>query len=206
MKTRKVMLIIIFVLLVLCTLISVSYAFYIVLPNKTQNVTTNTTLPSCASITLSGTSTVSLTGDHAAPVSDLKVLSSTNYEYTFIVKNNCASQAAIVVALVPTNSSTLQIQAVKYAIKESSGSYPNAGSFLNLNPVNLNTNAKSDIKIQTGTEYTKGYQVLSTTLAANVTKTYKISVWVDVDEGGLSDNATMNKNFISYVVISDELN
>ena len=203
MNKRKVALTIISILIAVCVLLSFSYAIYIISPSNTHNIAVTANIPSCAGITLNNDTKITLTGDRAAPISDSKALSSENYRYSFTVSNGCSSSATMKVALALGSASTMPEGTIKYAIYESTGSIPSSGTFLNTNTKVLTNQIISEVTDVTNDTLSIGYEILSTTLATNTSKTYYVYIWIDENEGGLGNNTTIDKSFIGHLIVSD---
>ncbi|MBQ6840959.1 MAG: hypothetical protein IJO63_02435 [Bacilli bacterium] len=209
-QNRKTLLSIISTLILICTLISGSYAFYVIAVSEKVDIATEVKIPACASADLGSATQISLTGDTAAPISDLKALSSTTYRYAFKVTNNCNVTSKLVISLAPSTSSTLPANALKYAIVEQGGSLPTAGSYLNSGNSEklLTSQIVSEVKANTNITVKYGYELLNTTISAGTSKNYYLYLWVDYYEGdrtqtGANNNITLNKTFSGQLIVSD---
>jgi len=209
-NSRKSLIAVISILLVICMIVSISYAFFVVLPGDRYELSTTVDIPSCASVTLSNTTSLNLSGDIAAPISDKKALSSDNYAFEFTVSNACRVASSLKISLAPTIESTMPIRAIKYALVEKGTNLPSEGNYLlqENNQKKLTSQIVTDIKKQTGSVVELGYEVLNSTLASGATKNYILYLWIDYYEGdpsqsGQFNNTTMNKSFNAYLVVSD---
>ena len=198
---RKKMLYLIIGLLGLCTIISVSYAYYTISPSSAQNISTVSSFTHCLSLTTS--STVNVTGDYAIPISDAKALSSDNYRIAFTIQNSCSSALEVKVAFAPGLTNTLPMAALKYAIYEQSGVKPNSGTYLSTNEIPLADAVIADVAAKTADTVSSGYELSDTiTLNAGSSKSYYVYTWIAEDEGGLESGSTMNKNVNLHLVLA----
>ncbi|MBQ6840960.1 MAG: hypothetical protein IJO63_02440 [Bacilli bacterium] len=206
-EKRKITLSVISTLILICTIISASYAFYVIAVSEKVDIATEVKIPACASADLGSATKISLTGDNAAPISDLKALSSTTYRYAFTVTNNCSVTSNLVISVAPTTSSTMPMTALKYALVEQSADAPKHGSYFN-DAKALTAQIVSEVKANANVTVDVGYEILSTTIAAGKTKSYYLYLWVDYYEGdktqtGANNNITLNKSFEGQLIISD---
>ena len=118
MKRKKVLITIIASLLFVCLVLSVSYAFYIIGPSTRKDLPVTVNIPTCAGVGLVNDSKIQLLNDNSAPISDSKALSSDTYRYSFVVTNSCSSISQMTIALVPSASTTMSGETIKYAIYE----------------------------------------------------------------------------------------
>ena len=201
MKNRNKILSVIVLLLILCTGISVSYAFFkISKSTQNPNITVNIdNVPACVSLQMTNANIVSITNEYAVPITDAKALSSDVYKTSFDVINNCDSSKDLTVLLAPTNSSTMPVNALKYALVEQS-EVPSSGTLIS-DKLGLNNGTKLELKQKYNQDISIGYSVGSKTVPAKTTKSYNLYLWIDENEGGLGQNTTMNKLFEGYIVL-----
>ena len=201
MKNRNKILSVIVLLLILCTGISVSYAFFKISKSmQNPNITVNIdNVPACVSLQMTNANIVSITNEYAVPITDAKALSSDVYKTSFDVINNCDSSKDLTVLLAPTNSSTMPVNALKYALVEQS-EVPSSGTLIS-DKLGLNNGTKLELKQKYNQDISIGYSVGSKTVPAKTTKSYNLYLWIDENEGGLGQNTTMNKLFEGYIVL-----
>ncbi|MDD5865670.1 MAG: hypothetical protein PUD07_04230 [bacterium] len=201
MKNRNIILSVIVLLLILCTGISVSYAFFkISKSTQDPNITVNIdNVPACVSLQMTNTNIVSITNEYAVPITDAKALSSDVYKTSFDVINNCDSSKDLTILLAPTNSSTMPVSALKYALVEQS-EVPSSGTLIS-DKLGLNNGTKLELKQKYNQDISIGYSVGNKTVPAKTTKSYNLYLWIDENEGGLGQNITMNKLFEGYIVL-----
>lgn len=210
MKKRKIILSIIMVMLVICTLLSVSYAFYTInAGDQIAELGTETIIPSCADAPLSGGTIVALKNDNSSPVSDAKALNSGDtYRYSFSITNGCTTNYKIKIALAPSVNSTMPYRAIKYALIERNASIPTTGKYLiDLTEEELSSDIVREVYEQTSIDVETGFAILDATLSANETKDYYLYVWVDYYEGdrtstGVYNNSTTDTMFTANLVVT----
>ena len=146
MKNRNIILSVIVLLLILCTGISVSYAFFkISKSTQNPNITVNIdNVPACVSLQMTNANIVSITNEYAVPITDAKALSSDVYKTSFDVINNCDSSKDLTILLAPTNSSTMPVNALKYALVEQS-EVPSSGTLIS-DKLGLNNATKLELR------------------------------------------------------------
>ena len=102
MDSNKKTLTTILILLVMCTGISISYAFFKV-ASSNNNANTNVTINEaalCMSLQLSSDN-ITISNEYAVPISDKKVLSSDTYKTSVTITNNCNTNQSFNLLLVP---------------------------------------------------------------------------------------------------------
>ena len=200
MNTNKKMLLIITFLLIMCTGISISYAFFKV-ASSNNNANTNVTINGanlCMSLQLSSNN-VTLSNEYAVPVSDAKALSSDVYKTEVTIQNNCGDSQSFNLLLVPNSSNTMPIKALKYALVEE-GVTPTSGTLISNEYILDSTIQKQLLAIKNET-LKNGFSVGSGTVNANTTKIFNLYLWIDKDEGGLGNGSTMDKILNAYLTL-----
>ena len=200
MNSNKKLLTIITILLVLCTCISVSYAFFKV-ASSNNNANSSVTINGanlCMSLQLSS-SNVTLSNEYAVPVSDTKALSSDVYKTEVTIENNCGDAQSFNLLLVPNSSNTMPIKTLKYALVEE-GVTPTSGTLITNEYILDSTIQKQLLAIKNET-LKKGFSVGSGTVNANTTKTFSLYLWIDKDEGSLGNGSTMDKTLNAYLTL-----
>ena len=199
MNTNKKILLIITFLLIMCTGISISYAFFKV-ASSNNNANTNVTINGanlCMSLQLSSNN-VTLSNEYAVPVSDAKALSSDIYKTEVTIQNNCGDSQSFNLLLVPNSSNTMPIKALKYALVEE-GVTPTSGTLISNEYLLDSTIQKQLLSIKNET-LKNGFSVGSGTVSSG-TKTYNLYLWIDKDEGSLGNGSTMNKSLNAYLTL-----
>ena len=199
MNTNKKILLIITFLLIMCTGLSISYAFFKV-ASSNNNANTNVTINGanlCMSLQLSS-SNVTLSNEYAVPVSDAKALSSDVYKTEVTIQNNCGDNQSFNLLLVPNSSNTMLIKALKYALVEE-GVTPTSGTLISNEYLLDSTIQKQLLSIKNET-LKNGFSVGSGTVSSG-TKTYSLYLWIDKDEGGFGNGSTMNKSLNAYLTL-----
>ena len=200
MSTNKKILLIITFLLIMCTGISISYAFFKV-ASSNNNANTNVTINGvnlCMSLQLS-LNNVTLSNEYAVPVSDAKALSSDIYKTEVTIQNNCGDAQSFNLLLVPNSSNTMPIKALKYTLTEE-GVTPTSGTLISNEYILDSTIQKQLLSIKNET-LKNGFSVGSGTVNANTTKTFNLYLWIDKDEGGLGNGSTMDKILNAYLTL-----
>ncbi len=200
MNSNKKLLTIIMILLVMCTGISISYAFFkVASSNNNANSTATINVANlCMSLQLSSNN-ITLSNEYAVPVSDAKALSADVYKTDVRIQNNCGDSQSFNLLLVPNSSNTMPIRALKYVLVEE-GVTPTTGTLIS-NAYSLdNTIKKQLLSIKNETLKT-GYSVGSGTVNANTSKTFSLYLWIDKDEGGFGNGSTMDKVLSSYLTL-----
>ena len=200
MNSNKKLLTIITILLVLCTCISVSYAFFKV-ASSNNNANSSVTINGanlCMSLQLSS-SNITLSNEYAVPVSDAKALSSDVYKTEVTIQNNCGDAQSFNLLLVPNSSNTMPIKALKYALVEE-GVTPTSGTLISNEYILDSTIQKQLLSIKNET-LKNGFSVGSGTVNANTTKTFNLYLWIDKDEGNLGNGSTMDKVLNAYLTL-----
>ena len=203
MKNRNKILSVIVLLLILCTGISISYAFFKISKTE-QNPNVSVTIdniPACVTLQMSNANIVSIKNEYAAPISDAKALSSDVYRTSFDVVNNCDSTQNLKVLLAPTSNSTMPVIALKYVLVEQSET-PSSGTLVS-ESLKLNNDIKLELKQKYNQDISIGYSVGDKTVPAKTTKSYYLYLWIDENEGGIGQNSTMNKLFEGYIVLGN---
>ena len=199
-NTNKKILLIITFLLIMCTGISISYAFFKV-ASSNNNANTNVTINGanlCMSLQLSSNN-VTLSNEYAVPVSDAKALSSDVYKTEVTIQNNCGDSQSFNLLLVPNSSNTMPIKALKYTLTEE-GSTPTTGTLITNEYILDSTIQKQLLSIKNET-LKNGFSVGSGTVNANNTKTFNLYLWIDKDEGNLGNGSTMDKILNAYLTL-----
>ena len=200
MNSNKKLLTIITILLVLCTCISVSYAFFKV-ASSNNNANSSVTINGanlCMSLQLSSNN-VTLSNEYAVPVSDAKALSSDVYKTEVTIQNNCGDAQSFNLLLVPNSSNTMPIKTLKYALVEE-GTTPTSGTLISNEYILDSTIQKQLLSLKNET-LKNGFSVGSGTVNANTTKTFNLYLWIDKDEGGLGNGSTMDKTLNAYLTL-----
>ena len=199
MNTNKKILLIITFLLIMCTGISISYAFFKV-ASSNNNANTNVTINGanlCMSLQLSSNN-VTLSNEYAVPVSDAKALSSNVYKTEVTIQNNCGDSQSFNLLLVPNSSNTMPIKALKYTLTEE-GVTPTSGTLISNEYLLDSTIQKQLLSIKNET-LKNGFSVGSGTVSSG-TKTYSLYLWIDKDEGGFGNGSTMDKILNAYLTL-----
>ena len=200
MNTNKKILLIITFLLIMCTGISISYAFFKV-ASSNNNANTNVTINGanlCMSLQLSSNN-ITISNEYAVPISDSKALSSDTYKTSVTITNNCNTSQSFNLLLVPNSSNTMPIKALKYALVEE-GVTPTTGTLISNEYILDSTIQKQLLAIKNET-LKNGFSVGSGTVNANSTKTFNLYLWIDKDEGSLGNGSTMNKSLNAYLTL-----
>ena len=199
MNTNKKILLIITFLLIMCTGISISYAFFKV-ASSNNNANTNVTINGaalCMSLQLSSDN-ITISNEYAVPISDSKALSSDTYKTSVTITNNCNTSQSFNLLLVPNSSNTMPIKALKYALVEE-GVTPTTGTLISNEYLLDSTIQKQLLAIKNET-LKNGFSVGSGTVSSG-TKTYNLYLWIDKDEGSLGNGSTMNKSLNAYLTL-----
>ena len=201
-KLRDKILWVLFILIGICTLISVSYAYFVVSGANNANLNISVSAPSCASIDITSGTSINITGEYAAPISDAKALSSDVFRSSFTLKNGCNKEQSLSVLLVPSNSSTMNPKALKYVLIEQNSALPNEGTLVT-KEMELSANTQKELLSKYGQTYnvTTGYELTNVSISANEEKSYYLYLWIDYDEGGLGNGITLNTNLTSTLVL-----
>ena len=199
MNSNKKTLTAILILLVMCTGISISYAFFKV-ASSNNNANTNVTINGaalCMSLQLSSDN-ITISNEYAVPISDSKALSSDTYKTSVTITNNCNTSQSFNLLLVPNSSNTMPIKALKYALVEE-GVTPTTGTLISNEYLLDSTIQKQLLAIKNET-LKNGFSVGSGTVSSG-TKTYNLYLWIDKDEGSLGNGSTMNKSLNAYLTL-----
>ena len=199
MNSNKKTLTAILILLVMCTGISISYAFFKV-ASSNNNANTNVTINGaalCMSLQLSSDN-ITISNEYAVPISDSKALSSDTYKTSVTITNNCNTSQSFNLLLVPNSSNTMPIKALKYALVEE-GTTPTTGTLISNEYLLDSTIQKQLLAIKNET-LKNGFSVGSGTVSSG-TKTYSLYLWIDKDEGSLGNGSTMNKSLNAYLTL-----
>ena len=201
-KLRDKILWVLFILIGICTLISVSYAYFVVSGANNANLNISVSAPSCASIDITSGTSINITGEYAAPISDAKALSSDVFRSSFTLKNGCNKEQSLSVLLVPSNSSTMNPKALKYVLIEQNATLPNEGTLVT-KEMELSANTQKELLSKYGQTYNvkAGYELTNVSISANEEKSYYLYLWIDYDEGGLGNGITLNTNLTSTLVL-----
>lgn len=199
MNSNKKILTAILILLVMCTGISISYAFFKV-ASSNNNANTNVTINGaalCMSLQLSSDN-ITISNEYAVPISDSKALSSDTYKTSVTITNNCNTSQSFNLLLVPNSSNTMPIKALKYALVEEEVT-PTSGTLISNEYLLDSTIQKQLLAIKNET-LKNGFSVGSGTVSSG-TKTYNLYLWIDKDEGSLGNGSTMNKSLNAYLTL-----
>ena len=199
MNSNKKTLTAILILLVMCTGISISYAFFKV-ASSNNNANTNVTINGaalCMSLQLSSDN-ITISNEYAVPISDSKALSSDTYKTSVTITNNCNTSQSFNLLLVPNSSNTMPIKALKYALVEE-GVTPTSGTLISNEYLLDSTIQKQLLAIKNET-LKNGFSIGSGTVSSG-TKTYNLYLWIDKDEGSLGNGSTMNKSLNAYLTL-----
>ena len=199
MNSNKKTLTAILILLVMCTGISISYAFFKV-ASSNNNANTNVTINGaalCMSLQLSSDN-ITISNEYAVPISDKKALSSNTYKTSVTITNNCNTSQSFNLLLVPNSSNTMPIKALKYALVEE-GVTPTTGTLISNEYLLDSTIQKQLLAIKNET-LKNGFSVGSGTVSSG-TKAYSLYLWIDKDEGSLGNGSTMNKSLNAYLTL-----
>ena len=199
MNSNKKTLTAILILLVMCTGISISYAFFKV-ASSNNNANTNVTINGaalCMSLQLSSDN-ITISNEYAVPISDSKALSSDTYKTSVTITNNCNTSQSFNLLLVPNSSNTMPIKALKYALVEE-GVTPTSGTLISNEYLLDSTIQKQLLAIKNET-LKNGFSVGSGTVSSG-TKAYSLYLWIDKDEGSLGNGSTMNKSLNAYLTL-----
>ena len=199
MNSNKKTLTAIIILLVMCTGISISYAFFKVSSsnNKANSTVTINGAALCMSLQLSSDN-ITISNEYAVPISDSKALSSDTYKTSVTITNNCNTSQSFNLLLVPNSSNTMPIKALKYALVEE-GNTPTIGTLISNEYLLDSTIQKQLLAIKNET-LKNGFSVGSGTVSSG-TKTYSLYLWIDKDEGSLGNGSTMNKSLNAYLTL-----
>ena len=200
MNTNKKILLIITFLLIMCTGISISYAFFKV-ASSNNNANTNVTINGaalCMSLQLNSDN-ITISNEYAVPISDSKALSSDTYKTSVTITNNCNTSQSFNLLLVPNSSNTMPIKALKYALVEE-GVTSTSGTLISNEYLLDSTIQKQLLSIKNET-LKNGFSVGSGTVNANTTKTFNLYLWIDKYEGSLGNGSTMNKSLNAYLTL-----
>ena len=199
MNSNKKTLTAILILLVMCTGISISYAFFKV-ASSNNNANTNVTINGaalCMSLQLSSDN-ITISNEYAVPISDSKALSSDTYKTSVTITNNCNTSQSFNLLLVPNSSNTMPIKALKYALVEE-GVTPTTGTLIS-NEYLLDSTIQKQLLAIKNENLNSGFSVGSGTVSSG-TKTYNLYLWIDKDEGSLGNGSTMNKSLNAYLTL-----
>ena len=176
---NKKIMIIIAVLLLITSLVGVTYAYWQF--KNTQN-DFNTMGSKCFEITLAN-ETDAITIDKAIPITDEEGLKETGY--TFTIKNTCNTSAVYDVNLehVITEEKRLSCEYVKVSLNDGT-------------PEVL---TEKEEKTPTIEEADKAYLLTSGSLAPEEEKTYVLKLWMDEDTPAIDE--TMNATFLSKISV-----
>ena len=199
MNSNKKTLTAILILLVMCTGISISYAFFKVASsnNKANSTVTINGAALCMSLQLSSDN-ITISNEYAVPISDSKALSSDTYKTSVTITNNCNTSQSFNLLLVPNSSNTMPIKALKYALVEE-GVTPTSGTLISNEYILDSTIQKQLLAIKNET-LKNGFSVGSGIVSSG-TKTYSLYLWIDKDEGSLGNGSTMNKSLNAYLTL-----
>ena len=224
-KLRKILLGVIFLGLLISTVISVSYAYYVITPDEKYELSTNFNIPSCAQVTLEEfEDTISVSGDYSAPIQDERLLNSSdeirsNYRYSFRVVNNCSNDMEIVLSFAPTSNNIMPISAVKYLLVEGTNEpettttdttgYTGGYLLKDNNVKQLTDQIISDTKLNTGKTVDLGFEMYyspsssslesqrTITIPTESGKIFDLYLWIDYYEGDKTHTGANNNATIN---------
>lgn len=179
-----ILLLVITVLLVVSVITGTSYSLWVVTEEQTGS---NVIETGCFEISITENSNLSLTNTY--PISDASGLRKTPYSVT--VKNTCTINSQLDIWLNPMATSSMSVDAIKVAYGEKG----NIGSPVLLNTLN---DIKSTVAPSDST-YSHVYELISTTLAPDATKTYEVYMWMDIN----ATNDEMGKTFNSKIIVNN---
>ena len=166
---------IVFIIALIITISSFSYAFFISSDILGNNVATT----ECFKITLEDSNDINL--DKAYPISESEGSSLT--PYTFTIKNVCNKVADYQVNIETLSTTTIDTEYIRIKLDNNES---NILKRYELNESNINNNVKEGRKITTGT------------LRANEEKTYSLRMWID-EESTIEQSA--NKEYHGKVTV-----
>ena len=218
-KTRKALLIIIGLLILLLLSIQVAHAYYTVRTTSSETLGTIKSNIDCIDISYSETGDISLNAKY--PVTDEYALANFT-PVTVTVTNNCTSgidNVPYVLALTTLSNGTGYIpdNKVKTSVKRTINSGPkgtliNADYVSNLSPIptgNTLTYLTNDLTSRNNVNYSSytsknNYYIDINSIGYGKTNTYEIYLWIDYYEGdttqeNINANSTQNSNFKAAV-------
>ena len=200
MNSNKKILTIIIMLLVMCTGISISYAFFKVASsnNNANSTVTINGAALCMSLQLSSDN-ITISNEYAVPISDSKALSTDTYKTSVTITNNCSTSQSFNLLLVPSSTNTMPIKALKYTLVED-GITPTSGELISKEYA-LDSSIQKQLLSIKNENLSSGYSIGSGTIEASTTKTYNLYLWIDKDEGNLGNGSTMDKILNGYLTL-----
>lgn len=207
---RNIIMYIIIALLLACSYMSFSYAYYITNKN-TEDTIININIPSCINLNLVDNegSKIVLEGEKSAPMSDSKAISGydKSLSYEAMIQNGCNEDFEISLLLTPTSSSSMPHKVVKYAIyvsdnQNDSPIFEPEYMVKDNNKMQLSEQIVEQIASVDGETAEVGYEVANITISKNSTKYIKMISWIDEKEGDLGENVTMNKTFLAHLIMN----
>ena len=166
---------IVFIIALIITISSFSYAFFISSDILGNNVATT----ECFKLSLEDSNDINL--DKAHPISESEGSSLT--PYTFTIKNVCNKVADYQVNIETLSSTTIDTEYIRIKLDNNES---NILKRYELNESNINNNVKEGRKITSGT------------LRANEEKTYNIRMWID-EESTIEQSA--NKEYHGKITV-----
>ena len=205
MNNNQKALTIIILLLIMCTGISISYAFFKVSSsnNKANTSVTVNGANLCMSLQLTSNN-ITIANEYAVPISDSKALSSNTYKTSVTIKNNCSTSQSFGLLLVPSSVNTMPIKALKYTLVEKDVT-PTSGSLIRFEYALSSGIRKQLLELKNDT-VTTGFSVGNGSISSGLTKTYDLYIWIDRDEGSLGSGVTMDKTLNAYLTLSTGTN
>ena len=208
---RKIIMYVIIALLLACSYMSVSYAYYTTRKHLEDNII-DVNVPSCINLDLvdSEDSKINISGEASAPMSDQKAIESydKNLSYEATVQNGCDEDYEITLMLAPTSSSSMPHKAVKYAISimDSDDKPVFNPSFMVLdnNKKDLPSSVVELIKEKEEESSLCGYEISKFTINKKSKKYIKMISWIDENEGNLGENITVNKSFVAHLIMNSK--
>lgn len=205
-KKKIIALSIISGLLIICTIISISYGFYIISANAQEEIEAATTTPACIGLTITKREAFTMKQDYAVPITDDQFLNSDTstkdeFKYSFTVTNDCTDSKTLNIGVVPLEGSTLDITKLKYILVDSTQSETiskdNIKTFETAQLKTLPEDMKKYLTQTVGAPSSSLYNIDSVTLNNEESKTYDLYAWVSSEAG----NEVMDKSFIAAIVL-----
>lgn len=173
----QVSLIIITFLLVVCVFMGTSYSLWSITLKQTDD---NSIATTCFNIDYVESGNISLS--NAYPMSDSKGLQMT--PYTFTVTNTCDVNSKMSLRINVLNTSTMDDASIKVAYLEGSNSVSTPSLLTSFNKLeSVQSNDSNAVR---------SYEITTNNLGYNVSKTYKVYLWMDENVGNSQMGTTFN--------------
>ncbi len=186
MKEKKIIYIIIGIISVVLITVGVTYAFWILTREQTEE---NVVKTACLNVSMENElNDISL--GNTFPILDEKGLKLK--PFTFTIKNNCDDYADYEISLEMLSETNLDSKFVKIALNEKG----DKGVPINLSEYKKYTNLKIN-----GTK--EGRTLKTSKLKPNEEKEYELRIWIDEDV--TIEDDVMNKTYQSKIVVESEL-